>query len=121
MMRCQLMDILSAGLWQTVLPGSSDLVATSLQHAALYKMSLGKTLGWVWHFQKNFLWEVQSFRRGTWGILDWHLLGTANHGPMEFLWHIHGMLDLDDTNSGALGCISQISRASIAGYSRGLI
>ena len=115
------MDILSAGLWQTVLPGSSDLVATSLQHAALYKMSLGKTLGWVWHFQRNFRWENQSFRRGTWGILDWHLLDPANHGPMEFRsvaypWNIHGMLDLD-TNSGALGSISQISRASIAGYS----
>lgn len=42
-------DILVPGLWQTVLPGSSDLVATSLQHAALYKMyfpaqSLMKTL-----------------------------------------------------------------------------
>lgn len=42
-------DILVTGLWQTILPGSSDLVATSLQHAALYKMyfpaqSLMKTL-----------------------------------------------------------------------------
>jgi len=42
-------DIFVPGLWQTVLPGSTDLVATTLQHAALYKMyfpaqSLMKTL-----------------------------------------------------------------------------
>lgn len=39
-----------AGLWQTVLPGSTDLVATTLQHAALYKMflwSLWEGLDWV--------------------------------------------------------------------------
>eukprot|EP00435_Cladocopium_sp_Y103_P024405 s2282_g6.t1 len=42
-------DVLAKGIWQTILPGSSDLMATSLQHAALYKMyfpaqSLMKTL-----------------------------------------------------------------------------
>ena len=78
-------------------------------------------------FSEEFSMGSSELQKGNIrGILDWHLLGPANHGPMEFRsvaypWNIHGMLDLDDTNSGALGSISQISRASIAGYSRGLI
>ena len=34
-----------AGLWRTVLPGSTDLVATTLQHAALYRMFLWCLIG----------------------------------------------------------------------------
>lgn len=48
-LRTQGHSIVTKGLWQTILPGSTDLVATSLQHSAIYKMyfpaqSLMKTL-----------------------------------------------------------------------------